>query len=114
MSPSSGGAERSLSEMIAEIGSCDVGSLRLSDVQVLMDLAVRAYGRILEEEKEQGSILPSVHSVTATDVSRAASALLDALNIEVFELALWESWGGRPWAGAKGGEGHSQNKVQDK
>ena len=111
MSPSS--AERSPSEIIAELGSCDVNSLRLSDVQILMDLAVRAYGRILEDEKEQGSILPPVHGVTATDVSRAASALLDALNIEVFELALWESWGGRPWAGAKGGEGDLQNKVKD-
>lgn len=113
MSASSGGTGRSPAEMIAEIGSCDVGSLRLSDVQILMDLAVRAYGRILEEEKERGSILPSAHGVTATDVSRAASALLDALNIEVFELALWESWGGRPWAGAKIDEGHLQNKVKD-
>jgi hypothetical protein len=113
MSPSSGSAERSPSTMIAELGSCDVGSLRLSDVQALMDLAVRAYGRIRDEEKEQGSILPPVHRVTATDVSRAASALLDALNIEVFELALWESWGGRPWADAKGGEGYLQDKVKD-
>jgi hypothetical protein len=113
MSVSSGNAERSPSAVIAQIDACDVDLLRLSDVQVLMDLAVRAYGRILEEEKEQGSILPPVHGVTATDVSRAASALLDALNIEIFELALWESWGGRPWAGAKGGEGHLQNKLKD-
>ncbi|NUR92273.1 MAG: hypothetical protein HOY71_50075 [Nonomuraea sp.] len=35
--------------------------------------------------------------VTATDVVTVASALLHAQNLEVFELALWQSWGGVPW-----------------
>ncbi|WP_283137158.1 hypothetical protein [Rhizohabitans arisaemae] len=35
--------------------------------------------------------------ITATDVVTVAGALLHAQNLEVFELALWQSWGGVPW-----------------
>jgi len=72
--------------------------LTLADVQRLVDLAVRAYGRILDTEEDSGPILPTTHAVTATDAARAAGALLGAVNVEIFELALFETWGGRPWS----------------
>jgi hypothetical protein len=72
--------------------------LTLADVQHLVDLAVRAYGRILDAEEDGGPILPAAHGVTATDAARAAGALLAALNVEVFELALFQTWGGSPWS----------------
>jgi len=72
--------------------------LTLADVQHLVDLAVRAYGRILDDEEGGGAILPAAHGVSATDAARAAGALLGALNVEVFELALFQTWGGRPWS----------------
>ena len=72
--------------------------LSLADIQRLMNLAVLAYGRLVDLGQD-GPLLPSVHTVTATDAARAASALLAAVNLEVFELALWETWGGKPWRG---------------
>lgn len=72
--------------------------LTLADVQHLVDLAVRAYGRILDAEEGGGPILPPAHAVSATDATRAAGALLAALNVEVFELALFQTWGGSPWS----------------
>ena len=72
--------------------------LSLADIQRLMNLAVPAYGRLVDLGQD-GPLLPSVHAVTATDAARAASALLAAVNLEVFELALWETWGGKPWRG---------------
>jgi hypothetical protein len=74
--------------------------LTLADVQHLVDLAVRAYGRILDAEEDGGPILPAAHRVNATDAARAAGALLGALNVEVFELALFQTWGGSPWSAA--------------
>jgi len=68
-------------------------SLALEDVQQLMERAVRAYSQLLDEGPA-GPILHNGHRITATDAVRAASALLSAVNLEVFELALWQSWGG--------------------
>ena len=72
--------------------------LSLADIQRLMNLAVLAYGRLADVGRE-GPLLPVTHAVTATDAARVASALLAAVNLEVFELALWETWGGKPWRG---------------
>jgi len=33
--------------------------------------------------------------VTATDVMVTVSAMLKAVNVQVFELGMWQSWGGR-------------------
>jgi len=82
--------------------------LSLADIQRLMNLAVLAYGRLVDLGQD-GPILPSVHTVTATDAARAASALLAAVNLEVFELALWETWGGRPWR-----DGDSSTLTEEK
>jgi hypothetical protein len=75
----------------------DPADLTLAEVQRLMELAVRGYGRLLDDGTG-GSVLADSHEVTATDAVRAASALLAAVNLQIFELALWETWGGRPWA----------------
>ncbi|MFI9386665.1 hypothetical protein [Kutzneria sp. NPDC052558] len=65
----------------------------LAEVQRLMERAVAAYSR-LTDDGAAGPILHNGHNITATDAVRAASALLSAVNLEVFELALWQSWGG--------------------
>jgi len=61
-----------------------------------MEQAVRAYSRLVDAGAA-GPILPAGHHVTATDVALACGALLDAVHLEVFELALWSTWGGTPW-----------------
>jgi hypothetical protein len=67
--------------------------MSLEDIQQRVESAVRAYSRYLESGQD-GPILNSGNRITATDAVRAASAILDAVNLEVFELALWQSWGG--------------------
>lgn len=65
-------------------------------VHRLMTVAVVAFGRHLDA----GTPMPEVVEATqvnATDAVRAASAVLKAVNLETFELALWETWGGTPW-----------------
>ncbi|WP_028923572.1 hypothetical protein [Pseudonocardia acaciae] len=68
----------------------------IDEVRRLMERAVRGYGQLVESGQAV-PVLDADHRVTATDAARAASALLHAVNLEVFELALWETWGGRPW-----------------
>lgn len=80
----------------------DAADLTLEDVQRLMGLAVRGYSRLLDEGAG-GAALPDSHAVTATEVVRAASALLAAVNLEVFELALWQTWGGATWTPREAG-----------
>ena len=57
--------------------------------------AVRAYsGR-----QQQGSRFPAFATdadepvVTGTDAVVAAAAILEATNVEIFELGLWQAWG---------------------
>ncbi len=51
-----------------------------------------------------GDPFTEVNGVTATQVVEVALALLHAQNLEIFELALWQSWGGAPWAKNAGGQ----------
>lgn len=85
-----------LDQAIAEVVEADPESLTPAHIQALFPVAIRALGHRLDE----GESFPpfTAHSgVTATDAVRTASAVLGALNLEPFELALWETWGGRPW-----------------
>jgi hypothetical protein len=70
----------------------------IDDVRRLMEQVVIAYGALVDEAGQNLPILSSEHQVTATDAARAASALLSAVNLEVFELAMWQEFGGRPTA----------------
>jgi hypothetical protein len=78
----------------------------LVDVQRHMESAVRAYGQLLDAGHTR-PILADNHRITATDAVRAASALLAAVNLEVFELALWQSWGGQPYHEPEPGSGNA-------
>ena len=112
MSASSTGVARQACELTAQLRGLGPEALNLADVQVLMELAVVAFGRIRDDEREYGPILQPYAGVTATDVSRTASALLKAVKLEVFELALWESWGGRPWSAGPANEHSPHNKLE--
>ncbi|MFI9386991.1 hypothetical protein [Kutzneria sp. NPDC052558] len=82
-------------DRLAELLSLDV---TVDGLRVLAEYVVTAYGALVDAEGESVSILSAGHQVTATDAARAASALLSAVNLEVFELAMWENFGGRPGA----------------
>ncbi len=79
------------------VRSTDLPLADLSDreLQQTLAAAVRAYsGR-----QQQGSRFPAFATgesepvVTSTDAVIAAAAILEATNVEIFELGLWRAWG---------------------
>jgi len=65
---------------------------RLSDDQVreLFTLVVKEY---VDRQSTRRFAPMDRDRVTATEGVVAVSAMLDTLNIEVFELGMWKSWG---------------------
>jgi hypothetical protein len=85
----------SLSEQKAISAELPLAHLSDRDLQRTLAAAVRAYsGR-----QQQGSRFPAFPTdadepvVTSTDAVVAAAAILEATNIEIFELGLWRAWG---------------------
>jgi hypothetical protein len=72
-------------------GRLDV--LTAEALQALMAAACRVYSA----RREAGEQLAPVakNAVTATDVMVTASGLLQATNVAVFELGMWQGWTGR-------------------
>lgn len=54
--------------------------------------ALRAYGAQVREHGRFPPFRPE-HQVTATDAVIAASAILRAADVELFELSMWEAMG---------------------
>ena len=64
-----------------------------ADLQATLASAVRLYAaRVAERELAP---FPAEAGVTATDVMIAVTAMLKAVNVQVFELGMWQSWSGR-------------------
>jgi hypothetical protein len=63
-------------------------------LQALMAAVCKAYAARVDAG-EQLLPLPERGGATATDVMSAASGLLRAANLAVFELGMWQSWTGR-------------------
>ena len=64
-------------------------------VQALMAAACRVYSAQAEAGGDCYPALGPRSGVTATDVMTVASGLLQAVNLAVFELGMWQSWTGR-------------------
>jgi hypothetical protein len=64
------------------------------DIQQMLAKAVRLYA---ERAAERDGILPAFASdaVTATEVMVTVTAMLKAVNLQVFELGMWQAWSGR-------------------
>jgi hypothetical protein len=60
-------------------------------VQQLLTAAVRLYVQKRIAEQELGAFLEN--TVTATDVSIVTTAMLEAVDLQLFELTLWHGWG---------------------
>jgi hypothetical protein len=71
-----------------------VESLDETTVQRLLAAAVRLYAAKVDggERIEPFTAAGSALAVTATDVCVTASAMLEAVQVEVFELAMWRGW----------------------
>jgi hypothetical protein len=81
----------SSSEVIAHFGS----GTDLTDeaLQELMGTAVRLYAERVERGGDLAIVKPS--AIAATEALLTTSALLRAVNVEVFELGLWQSFAQR-------------------
>ena len=60
-------------------------------VQQLLTAAVRLYVQKRIAEQDVAAFLED--SVTATDVSIVTTAMLEAVDLQLFELTLWHGWG---------------------
>jgi hypothetical protein len=65
-----------------------------SEIQHMLAKAVRLYA---ERAAEGDRALPAfaADAVTATDVMVTVTAMLKAVNLQTFELGMWQAWSGR-------------------
>jgi hypothetical protein len=65
-----------------------------SDIQGMLLNAVRLYA---ERAAECDGALPAFApgALTATEVMVTVTAMLKAVNLQVFELGMWQAWSGR-------------------
>ena len=70
---------------------------RISDaeIQAMLAKAVRLYAERVAEGEDTFAAFPDGTGVTATDVMVTATAMLKAVNLQVFELGMWQAWTGR-------------------
>ncbi|MBS1698903.1 MAG: hypothetical protein JST25_10945 [Actinobacteria bacterium] len=97
---------QSLTELADQLESinatADTADLPVEDMQRVFTAAFHLYSR-LAEERGIGDPFTPTNGITATQVVTTALAILHAQNLEVFELALWQSWGGAPWKNQEAG-----------
>jgi hypothetical protein len=65
------------------------------ELQRLLAAAVRAYAGRLQDGAQFPAFAPDEQEVlvTGTDAVIAASAILEATSVEIFELGMWKAWG---------------------
>ncbi|HVY56981.1 MAG TPA: hypothetical protein VHA77_03940 [Xanthobacteraceae bacterium] len=77
-----------------EVAAGHADALTPEAVQALMAAVCRSYSAQVEAGKSFALLAPR-SSPNSTDVMTAASGLLRAANLAVFELGMWQSWTGR-------------------
>lgn len=65
-----------------------------ADLQALMGAVVKRYAECLSEGVELRAFAPDA-GVTATDAMVVTTAILRAVNVQLFELGMWQAWSGR-------------------
>ena len=65
-----------------------------ADIQSMLANAVRLYA---ERAAERDGTIPAfaADAATATEVMVTVTAMLKAVNLQVFELGMWQAWSGR-------------------
>jgi hypothetical protein len=66
-----------------------------AEIQVMLAKAVRLYAERAAETDGALPAFPAAAQVTATEVMVTVTAMLKAVNLQVFELGMWQSWAGR-------------------
>lgn len=65
-----------------------------AEIQTMLANAVRLYA---ERAAERDGALPAFASdaATATEVMVTVTAMMKAVNLQVFELGMWQAWSGK-------------------
>ena len=66
-----------------------------AEIQAMLARAVRLYAERAAESESALPAFPSDTSMTATEVMVTVTAMLKAVNLQVFELGMWQAWSGR-------------------
>jgi hypothetical protein len=65
-----------------------------ADIQEMLAKSVRLYAE-RAAERDGGLTAFSADAATATEVMVTVTAMLKAVNLQVFELGMWQAWSGR-------------------
>ena len=66
-----------------------------AEIQAMLARAVRLYAERAAESDNALPAFPSDAPMTATEVMVTVTAMLKAVNLQVFELGMWQAWSGR-------------------
>ena len=66
-----------------------------AEIQAMLADAVRLFAERAAETEGGLPAFPANAQVTATDVMVTATAMLKAVNLQVFELGMWQTWSGK-------------------
>jgi hypothetical protein len=73
----------------------DSDALPEGDIQALLAASVRLYADRAAKSETPPAAFPADAGVTATDAMVATTAILKAVNLQLFELGMWQAWSGR-------------------
>jgi hypothetical protein len=65
------------------------------DIQALLARAVSLYAQRAAARDTPLPAFPEGAEVTATDAVVTTTAILKAVNVQLFELGMWQAWSGR-------------------
>jgi hypothetical protein len=66
-----------------------------AEIQDMLAKAVRLYAERAAESDEGLPAFAPQAQMTATEVVVTVTAMLKAVNLQVFELGMWQAWSGR-------------------
>ena len=66
-----------------------------AEIQAGLARAVRLYAERATESETGLPAFPDDTPMTATEVMVTATAMLKAVNLQVFELGMWQTWSGK-------------------
>ena len=66
-----------------------------AEIQALLERAVKLYADRVAARDEPLAAFPQGAQITATDAVVTTTAILKAVNVQLFELGMWQAWSGR-------------------
>ena len=84
--------EAAIRSCIEQLGSGDPADICDASLQQLIAAAVRVYTN--KVERFGGFPVIAGGTITPTDAMITTTALLKAVNVQVFELGCWQNWAG--------------------